>query len=136
MTCQHTSYQTSLFVPLKDEFKPLNGFFAVRYRLYLRTNKYLTWNVGDRIVKMWYFSKSFGESFLRFKNPKVFVIERNETGTMTLYNVLFYLGSRMGNQQQAEWMIEHWGVLDFRDLDRQSNVAERNRNRLLPQSSK
>jgi hypothetical protein len=111
-------------VQLKDEFKPLNGIPAVGSKLYIRTIEYLRWNVGDRIVKLWYFSKSYGKSFLGFKNRKVFVIGRNKTGTTSLYKALSDLGYRMGSQKQAERMIEHWGVRDFRRLIRYCHLSD------------
>jgi hypothetical protein len=48
--------------------------------------------------------------------PKVFCIGRNKTGTTSVESVLGILGFRLGNQPQAELLIEDWAKRDFRKI--------------------
>ena len=50
------------------------------------------------------------------EKPKVFCVGRNKTGTTSLKKALGDLGYRIGNQRQAEVLIEDWGKRDFRRL--------------------
>jgi len=60
--------------------------------------------------------KSRVKTFLGFKNPKVFVIGRNKTGTTSLARALEILGYRIGNQRRAELLMEDWGKREFRRI--------------------
>ncbi len=83
-----------------------------------QVRSFIKWKVVQRSVKLWYFTISYGRSLLGLKNPKIFVIGQNKTGTTSLYKALTDLGYRMGNQHQAERMVGDWGIRDFRRLIR------------------
>lgn len=57
-------------------------------------------------------------------NPKVFVIGRNKTGTTSMQHVLSELGYRMGNQPEAELLMEDWGVRNFKRIIRYCYSAD------------
>lgn len=48
--------------------------------------------------------------------PKVFCIGRNKTGTTSLGAALGSLGYRLGDQREAELLLEDWARRDFRRL--------------------
>ena len=53
--------------------------------------------------------KLFGE-----KNKKIFVIGSNKTGTTSLGAALKNLGFRLGNQLEAEMLIDDWAHRDVK----------------------
>lgn len=58
------------------------------------------------------------------RNPKIFCIGRNKTGTTSLAKVLKDLGYRVGNQRRAELLMEDWGKRDFWRLIRYCHTAD------------
>jgi hypothetical protein len=70
----------------------------------------------QRIVNLSFFLRSYVKSLIGLPNPKVFVIGRNKTGTTSLMKALSDLGYKMGNQRQAELLMEDWAKRDFRRL--------------------
>ena len=58
------------------------------------------------------------------RNPKVFCIGRNKTGTTSLKQVLKDLGYCVGDQRTAELLMEDWGKRDFRRLIRYCHTAD------------
>ena len=58
------------------------------------------------------------------RNPKIFCIGRNKTGTTSIKKVLENFGYRVGNQRAAELLMEDWGKRDFRRLIRYCHTAD------------
>lgn len=58
------------------------------------------------------------------KREKVFCVGRNKTGTTSLKKALHDLGYRVGNQREAELLIEDWGKRDFRRLTEYCKTAD------------
>jgi len=56
--------------------------------------------------------------------PKVFCVGRNKTGTTSLQHALASLGYKVGNQREAELLIEDWGQRDFRRLIQYCHTAD------------
>lgn len=63
-------------------------------------------------------------SLLGSRNPKVFCVGRNKTGTTSLRAALTILGYRIGRQRDAEALIEDWGRRDFRRLVAYCHTAD------------
>jgi len=89
------------------------GFAGYSSNALARLSAFFKCKVAQRIPKLWYFGKSYLRYILGLKNPKIFVIGRNKTGTTSLYEALKDLGYRMGNQREAELMMEDWAKRDF-----------------------
>jgi hypothetical protein len=66
--------------------------------------------------------KNFG-SLLR-KNKKIFCIGFSKTGTTSMGAALKALGFRLGNQAEAELLIEDWARRDFRSIIRYCKTAD------------
>jgi hypothetical protein len=58
------------------------------------------------------------------RRPKIFCIGRNKTGTTSLKIALKGLGFRVGNQTQAELLIDDWAKRDFRRIVRYCRTAD------------
>lgn len=63
-------------------------------------------------------------SFFRSKKKKIFVIGSNKTGTTSLGTALNNLGYRLGNQLEAEMLIDDWAKRDFRRLIKYCHSAD------------
>ena len=61
----------------------------------------------------WQTTKSLLVSAFGRRNPKIFVVGRNKTGTTSLAAALKELGYRVGYQRDAELLMEDWGRRDF-----------------------
>jgi hypothetical protein len=51
------------------------------------------------------------------KQPKVFCIGYNKTGTTSMQRALLDLGYKMGNQTRGEWLFDDWMIRRFSALD-------------------
>ncbi|OGT60442.1 MAG: hypothetical protein A3E85_04375 [Gammaproteobacteria bacterium RIFCSPHIGHO2_12_FULL_45_12] len=58
------------------------------------------------------------------KNPKIFCIGRNKTGTTSLSKAFVDLGFKLGDQVEAEWLFDDWVKRDFSKLKRYCQNAE------------
>ena len=58
------------------------------------------------------------------RNPKIFCIGGNKTGTTSIKKVLEDLGYRIGDQRTAELLMEDWGKRDLRRLIRYCHTAD------------
>ena len=56
--------------------------------------------------------------------PKVFCIGRNKTGTTSMKAAMQELGFVVGNQREAELLIDDWAKRDFRRLIRHCKCAQ------------
>lgn len=56
--------------------------------------------------------------------PKIFCIGRNKTGTTSMKRAMQELGFTVGNQRQAELLIDDWARGDFRRLIRLCKSAQ------------
>jgi hypothetical protein len=75
-------------------------------------------------VNVTFTAVSCTKSFAGVKNPKIFCIGRNKTGTTSLQHALAGFGYRVGDQRSAELLMENWGVRDFRKLIRYCHTAD------------
>lgn len=55
---------------------------------------------------------------------KIFVIGRNKTGTTSVAKALADGGYRVGDQRQAEWLMDDWIARDFRRIARYCRTAD------------
>jgi hypothetical protein len=63
-------------------------------------------------------------NLFRTKRKKIFVIGSNKTGTTSLGAALKNLGFRLGNQLEAEMLLDDWARRDFRRLIRYCRSAD------------
>ena len=90
----------------------------------LRRVRNLVRNQVDRLAPKAGFYRTSGLHFRRLKQTKVFCIGRNKTGTTSLKTALSDLGYRVGDQRQAEKLIEHWRDRDFGPIIEYCRSAE------------
>lgn len=76
------------------------------------------------ILKRARYAYSLGKSVVGLRNPKVFCIGRNKTGTTSLAELLKNLGYRVGRQRTAELLMEDWGRRDFRRIIKYCHSAD------------
>ena len=63
-------------------------------------------------------------SIFRARKNKVFVIGSNKTGTTSLGAALNNLGYQLGNQLEAEMLIDDWAKRDFRRIIKYCRTAD------------
>ena len=63
-------------------------------------------------------------NLFRARKKKIFAIGSNKTGTTSLGAALKKLGFRLGNQLEAEMLIDDWARRDFRRLIRYCRFAD------------
>tara|TARA_R110002012_G_scaffold319389_2_gene539628 strand:+ start:11786 stop:12097 length:312 start_codon:yes stop_codon:yes gene_type:complete len=61
---------------------------------------------------------------LEQKNPKIFCIGHNKTGTTTMQAVLAGFGYDLGNQRQGELLLDAWYARDFNQIIEYCHTAE------------
>jgi len=66
----------------------------------------------------------YAAKILQNKQPKIFCIGRNKTGTTTLHKTFLQHGFRVGSQSKAESLIDAYALRDFKKIIRYCRSAQ------------
>ena len=77
-----------------------------------------------RLGRRFGYVRTEGFQFRPFRTSKVFCVGRNKTGTTSLDVALRELGYLMGDQREAEWLIDAYAARDFKPIVEYCRSAE------------